>query len=53
MSLGVGGGGGGARYLKWGAQGGQDPLGFGPWGGRSRGGEIPGTPVLRTVVECY
>ena len=44
MSLG-GRGGGGARSLKGGAQGGRDPQRFGPGGARSRGGgEIPGTP---------
>ena len=49
-------GGGGARSLKGGAQGGRDPQGFGPGGseiprdlapgGRDHGGEIPGTPDL-------
>ena len=56
MSLGSGGG-GGARSLKRGAQGGRDPSGFGPGGERSLGswpregggaislgGEIPGKP---------
>ena len=41
-------GGGGARSLKGGAQGGRDPLGFGPGGRDHGGGEIPGTPAIMT-----
>ena len=57
--------GGGARSLKGGAQGGQDPLGFGsggarslgiwPWGSEitGGGGEIPGIPVRAQAAQAY
>ena len=46
MSLGDGGGGGGAISLKGDAQGGQDSWGFGP-GGRDHGGRNPGSTDLQ------
>ena len=40
------------RSLKGGAQGGRDPLRFGPGGAISRGGgEIPGTPVQNNLAS--